>query len=67
MKSVLKIEFDNQAAANHFSHWLCGQGEQNYWIWMEEREREEDGPITAWSFRYKGDTIETECGRLDDV
>lgn len=78
MKTKLIIEFDSNKAAQHFAKWLCGQGEQDYWIWMECRECEEDGNITATTFKYHpGDestgygefladnTIRTVCGRLD--
>jgi ribosomal protein S27AE len=62
--SLLTIEFDNQEAAEHFASWLCGQGEQDYWMWMECREREEDGDITATSFHYHG--VEDETKAQDD-
>lgn len=68
MKSVLKIEFDNDAAMRHFANWLCAQGEQDYWIWMECREQEEkDDDITATEFQCIKDlnVIATVCGRLD--
>jgi hypothetical protein len=72
MKKIT-IEFDNEAVALHFAHWLCGSGEQHYWNWMEYREQEEDGDITAVNFHYhaKEDgefmndwTIRTTAGRL---
>lgn len=50
-KTVLKIEFDNPEAAEHFAVWMTESGEQQYWDWMEVRETEEDGPITA-RFEY---------------
>jgi hypothetical protein len=31
----ITIKFENEKAALHFAHWLCGQGEQDYWTWME--------------------------------
>lgn len=66
-KSVLKIEFDSEAAAEHFIRWLDGQGEQDYWIWMECRERKEKGNITVKQF-IRDDTdkllVHTECGRI---
>ena len=68
MTNTLRIEFDNpEAALLHFKSWLCGSGEQSYWTWMECREDEEDGPITAKRFNYHkdGPLIEAECGRLD--
>ncbi len=60
------IHFGNKAAAKHFMSWLDGQGEQDYWTWMECREGEESGDITAVNFKY-GDNLEIEavCGRLD--
>lgn len=45
--STLKIEFENEKAAEHFTKWLSGQGEQDYWNWMHYREVEEEGDITA--------------------
>lgn len=61
----LVISFDNKKALKHFKSWLDGQGEQDYWNWMECRESEESGPITAVKFNYhSGDQITTECGRL---
>jgi hypothetical protein len=51
-KSTLKIEFENPEALHHFAVWLCESGEQKYWDWMEIRESEEDGPITAVDFEY---------------
>ncbi len=49
---TLKIEFDNDEALDHFALWLCEAGEQDYWTWMECRETEEAGPITAVNFHY---------------
>ncbi len=34
-KSVAKIEFETTEAAKEFFTWLCEQGEQDYWQWME--------------------------------
>lgn len=67
-KSTLQIHFDNPEALKHFKVWLCEQGEQDYWIWMEERETEEEGNITAVKFSYpnKRNEIDTVCGRLDN-
>jgi hypothetical protein len=63
----LVFTFGSQAAAEHFKSWLCGSGEQHYWNWMEHREGEEDGAITALSFNYHTgtETITTKCGRMD--
>ena len=64
--STLKITFDSDAAREHFRIWLCGQGEQDYWMWMECREQEEEGNITATRFDYSlKDMISTECGRMN--
>lgn len=67
MKKTVQIEFANEQAAQHFMDWLSGQGEQSYWIWMEYREEEEEGSITATSFEYDDEKflIKTKCGRLD--
>jgi hypothetical protein len=63
----LRIHFANTRAARHFKTWLCESGEQAYWGWMEFRESEEDGDITAVSFDYQGqEIIKTKCGRLTD-
>ena len=35
MKTNLTIEFPSQEAATEFANWLCEQGEQNYWDWMD--------------------------------
>jgi len=74
-KVTLKIEFDSQEASDHFVGWLDGQGEQDYWMWMEYREQEELGDITAIEFDYNqklvdgkfvaDNTIRTVCSRLD--
>ena len=66
-KIDVKISFANKKAAKHFIIWLCEQGEQDYWTWMEYREQEEDGKITATKFDYdmKNLTVETTVGRLD--
>lgn len=64
--SELTIKFNNSKAAKHFKEWLDGQGEQDYWTWMEAQEDEEKGNITAVRFNYsKGNIIVGECGRLD--
>ena len=63
----LVFEFGSPEAALHFKEWLCGSGEQHYWDWMEHREQDDEGDITALSFNYHtgDDTIPTKCGRLD--
>lgn len=54
---VLKIEFSNRKAMEHFARWLSGSGEQEYWTWMECRELDEPDSenITATEFKYYGD------------
>jgi len=80
-KVKLTIEFDNPEALKHFATWLCESGEQTYWDWMEYREEDEEGDITAISFDYhntkevngkeicgkfmKDNTIRCKCGRMD--
>ena len=74
-KKTLSIEFDNEEALEHFASWLCEQGEQDYWEWMECRESEEDGDITAVRFNYFGpksksefmadNIVRTQAGRMD--
>ena len=60
MKKELVIKFDSAKAAEHFALWLCESGEQAYWDWMEYREGEEDGNITATSFHYHGEEDKTK-------
>jgi hypothetical protein len=60
-ETTLQIKFANEEAAIHFASWLCGAGEQDYWQWMECREDEEDGDITATSFHYHGQEDETKA------
>lgn len=65
----LTIEFDNEKAREHFVGWLCGQGEQNYWVWMEAREYEERDEDITVQFYYHDDSgvffsdgvIRTKC------
>lgn len=59
-KTNITIEFSNPEAAEHFASWLCGSGEQGYWEWMQCREDEEDGDITATRFHYHGIEDETK-------
>jgi len=52
-KGIVKFEFPSELIAKHFVHWMCGQGEQDYWTWMDAREYEEpDKEITAACFKY---------------
>lgn len=60
-ETTLQIKFANEAAAAHFALWLCESGEQQYWDWMEYRESEEEGDITATSFHYHGEEDETKA------
>lgn len=60
-ETTVSIKFANEEAADHFSTWLCESGEQSYWDWMECREQEEDGDITAINFHYHGEEDETKA------
>lgn len=51
-KYKLTFEFDNDATRMNFAVWLSEMGEQDYWEWMECREQEEEGDITAVTFDY---------------
>ena len=65
----VRFRFENREASSHFLHWLCGQGEQDYWPWMELREKEEPGQITGLRFRYHKPghgIVDVECGRWDE-
>lgn len=57
----LVIRFASAKAARHFALWLCESGEQGYWQWMECREREEPGNITARAFHYHGPEDRTKA------
>lgn len=65
MASVV-INFDNERAAEHFASWLSGQGEQDYWLWMQYREEKEDGLITAETFKYNYEAVDGVV-RIDTV
>ena len=54
MAGRLVIDFGSDRAVDHFVRWMSGAGEQHYWDWMEFRELEEQGPITATKFDYGG-------------
>ena len=60
-KYKLTIEFANKDAGHHFASWLCESGEQEYFCWMECREQEEEGDITATSFHYHGPEDKTKA------
>lgn len=66
-KNSIKIFFNNHKAVQHFMSWLDNQGEQDYWMWMEEREQKEGGNITAVRFEYdhKMLAIFAHCSRID--
>jgi hypothetical protein len=64
----------------HFATWMSELGEQQYWQWMEHREAEDPGDITAIRFDYhrkkdcgcsscfkpflEDNTIQTTLGRI---
>ena len=55
MKHKLTINFDNAAALDHFAIWLCEQGEQDYWMWMENTESsEENSTVTEFDYHKGG-------------
>jgi hypothetical protein len=69
MSFEVKFKFATEEAARHFMSHMCdGCGEQDYWQYMEHREKELPGNITAVDFKYNFDTmiIETTLGRLDE-
>lgn len=45
----LTIRFETAAQRDAFVHWLDGQGEQDYWTWMESS----DNPEDTVTFDYK--------------
>lgn len=70
MKEI-KFVFDNDEAAKQFVVWLCEQGEQEYWAWMEQVQTRHAGPVTAVNFDYFNNSanigenpIIATCGRL---
>ncbi len=80
MKKDITFKFGDDQAADHFALWFCESGEQSYWDWMQERERETlgEGDITAVRFEYYPEqpcdddsfvadgVIRTKLGRLID-
>jgi hypothetical protein len=60
-ETTIQIKFANAKAARHFALWLCEGGEQDYWNWMEVREEEEKGDITAIEFHYHGEEDESKA------
>jgi len=48
--------------------WLSGQGEQDYWTWMDARELEDTKTkkLTVISFKpnFEDGVVHTECGRM---
>jgi len=70
----LVFTFDNEEAKKQFALWLCEQGEQDYWQWMECVEQDEPkGNITGIRFDYfngskqfiGNNNVKVECGRMD--
>lgn len=60
-KSIVKIEFDNDKMADEFLTWLCEQGEQDYWSWME---CQDDGKESMVTFNYWKNGDEKFCPDL---
>lgn len=67
----LVIKFPNKKAAKNFALWLSESGEQDYWLWMEYREQEDNDDITAVQFHYHGEEDQTveetdpaRCGKF---
>lgn len=49
---TVQMEFPNEATAEHFLRWLVGAGEQDYYIWMQHREKEDSRrPIAVTAFK----------------
>ena len=48
-KCVVKIEFDDDKKAKEFLTWLCEQGEQDYWYWMNEGDQEHQVTFDYWN------------------
>jgi len=70
---IVNFGVGNYRAAKHFVNWLNGSGEQDYWNWMDGREFEEDGPITATRFVYPRCStnagnfiVDVELGRMEN-
>lgn len=52
-KHTVKIHFPTEKAADNFLTWLCEGGEQDYWMWMEAGDPEEDAVVTFDYWRDK--------------
>ena len=49
--SSVILHCHNEKAAEEFCIWMCEQGEQDYWTWMEEVDQKNDGANTM-NFEY---------------
>jgi len=77
-QSTIKINFDNEIAAESFMTWLNNSGQISYWKFMAKIEEEGDpvsidefdsdseGHFTVVNFDYNYDDfeIDTELGRI---
>ena len=70
----LTISFPTQESLDAFRGWFCVSGEQEYWMWMEERESEldsEDEVITCffnyWQPTFKDNKIKATLLPRDEV
>ena len=50
MTAKVTVEFEDSATAEHFMSWMDGQGEQDYWMWMDGADV--GGKHTAKYFAY---------------
>ena len=63
MKITFQVDNEKeQKAAEQFISWLCGQGEQDYWNWMDAAY---DGYVIQ-NFDYTQD-LEIGCNRLKEI
>lgn len=58
-KKTLTFNFDSVEDANIFKSWLCGSGEQDFWMWEECRLQEADqdaSKLSKFDYWNKEDT-----------
>jgi hypothetical protein len=60
MKKV-SFEFETEDQADEFVSWLCGQGEQDYWTWMECNQETQEHAV---SFDYHTSAFKGNSGKL---
>jgi hypothetical protein len=61
MKKVT-FEFETDDQAEEFVTWLCEQGEQDYWLWMEATQERQEYMV---AFDYHTSAFKGNSGKLN--